>query len=128
MIAITTDASLSVISCRRLNVSVVGARTWCQTESVQLVKFSPLNPQRKVLDIRSRHKRVKEEILVSSSSRSPVLVCVADGFGRKVLWALHPQYRPRRRFYFSSILDSVSEIYLFMVAERGLLTFVGKHW
>ncbi len=32
---------VSVFSCRRRNVVFVGARTWCQTESVELVKFSP---------------------------------------------------------------------------------------
>ena len=41
--AVATNASWSsVFSCRRRDVVVVGDRTWCQTQSVQLVKFSPL--------------------------------------------------------------------------------------
>jgi hypothetical protein len=37
----TSDLSC-VFSCWRRNVVVVGDRTWCQTQSVKLVKFSPV--------------------------------------------------------------------------------------
>jgi hypothetical protein len=53
---------------------------------------------------------------------------VADGFGGTRAWLYIQHVVLGDGFIFESSLDSVSEIYLFMVAERGLLTVVGKHW
>ncbi len=81
--------------CRRLNVSVVGARTWCTNRSQTFEVYPPVNPRVKSWTLGPDTNESNKRSLWFRPSLGVRLVCFADGFGRKVLWALHPQYRLR---------------------------------